>query len=375
MSYRQFHFEQEPFKPSLKFPMRGRDEEWKKITAFLSESLQGQGTRGFLLLSDYGYGKTFFMNKIREQLEDPNSNLPKSEETICSPVVLAETEPASSTSFEYVTKVFEGIGCSRIFEIAGNIREADIALKDFSRSFKPILEGLLKESEEAFLWLTGVTLTPEQRKALNVTSKFNSKDSLVVFLDFLRMMKLAGFSNLVVLVDEFEYAVNVYSQKNLTSLFHTFKNIYDKFTAGGGSTNFANHIQFLAMTPRGWEVVTDLEAMKKKVGGGGITPWLERMRFEKNQLTLGPVSDEAGMQIITDRINEMRVKFKKVPYNTFPFIQPSFFDQMLKMSGGKPRNLLDFSEIVLEEAAKQGLKEISGADAVRILQGYGLASK
>ena len=374
MAFREYYFQREPFTPALDVPMRGRESEWKAIRAFLSDSFQGDRVRAFLILGDYGYGKTFILNKIREKIEDPKSGIPNADKTLGTTVLFAETEPASSISYEYVTRVLLGIGELKLKEIAVTLaKSAQDKMQSFSRDFNAVIRGLVEGKREAFLWLTGETLSASERANLGVQSKFHPRSSLLVFMDFLKAMKFSGYNNLLVLIDEFEYAVNIYSERKLTSLFHTFKNIYDRFTAGGGVQQYAKHIQIIAATPRGWDVVTDLEAtLRKRTGGGGISPWIDRMMFKRNQIILGPIANKAARQIIVDRIRKERMKHKVVPFETFPFIHPSFFDTIVEVSEGKPRYLLDFSGIVLEEAARKDLKEINGKNAREILETYGL---
>ena len=374
MAYREYLFEREPFLPALDVEMRGRDDEWKRIEAFLEESFQGNRTRAFLVLADYGYGKTFIFNKIREKVSDPNSQIKGSDKTITASIVLAETEPASSISYEYITNIMYNIGKKRIREISRKIPRR--SLGDFSNNFRIVMKGVREGKDEAFKWLIGETLTSQERSNIGVVRKFHPTESLRILLDFLKAMKKVGYENLLVLIDEFEYAINVYSEAKLTQFFHTFKNIYDHFVAEGGSRVFAKHIQIIATTPRGWDVVTDLEAkLRRTKGGGGLTPWLERMRFERNKVTLGPLSKKSAKQIILDRIEKERMKFAQVEYKTFPFIHPSFFDEIIKVSRGNPRTILDFSEIVLEEGARRKFKEIDGKVARKLLLEFGLVKE
>ena len=46
--------------------------------------------------------------------------------------------------------------------------------------------------------------------------KFPANESLNILMDFLRFLKICGYENLLVLLDEFEYAINVYSEQKLT---------------------------------------------------------------------------------------------------------------------------------------------------------------
>jgi len=371
MAFEEYGFEREPFLPELQVPMRGREEEWEKITVFLNESLAGSRIRGFLILSDYGYGKTYMLNKIREEMDNPQSSINYSAVTIRVSIKLGRTEPEKSISYEYITKIFFSIGIEKWIQISKKIRKNK--MKEFTKNFQLVITGLKSNNDVAFDWLSGETLTSSERTSLGVKTKFHPRQATTIFMDFLHAMKMAGYLNLLILIDEFEYAVNVYSEAKLTALFHTFKDIYDDFNEQGGHDYYAKHIQMIAMTPRGWTVVTDLEAKYKRgVGGGGITPWLDRMRFERDQVTLGPLDNKSSKEILTDRINRVRLRYKKLPYETFPFIEPSFFDVMIQIAKGKPRDLLDFSEIVLEEAIRKKKREINGDIVLSIMNEYGL---
>ena len=78
------------------------------------------------------------------------------------------------------------------------------------------------------------------------------------------------------------------------------------------------------------------------------------------------------MELLKDRIKRERMKYKEVSYETFPFVHPSFFDKIIELSERKPRYLLDYSEIVLEEAARINLPEINGENVEEILRKYGI---
>lgn len=369
MSYEKYYFKREPFLPDLDVKMLGREKEWDQIEAFLNESLAGNRIRSFLIIGDYGFGKTFTLNKIRESIEAPDSIIRNADKTLCVQIVLAETEPAGSISHEYVTKIFYSIGKEALFKISKRAPNADLA--GLSRKFDMIANALINEKEEAFSWLIGETLSSSEKREIGVRRKFAPTESLSILMNFLRFLKICGYENLLVVLDEFEYAVNVYSEQKLTALFHTFKNIYDRFIERSAEY-YAKHIQIIALTPKGYDVINDLEKrLRKKTGGGGISPWMERMRFERNQVSLRPLDDDSARELLIERIERERLKYKEVSYKTFPFVHPSFFDEMIKISKGKPRNLLDYSEIVLEEAARRDIKEIDGELVLKILEEYG----
>jgi hypothetical protein len=369
MAYEKYYFKREPFLPDLEVKMHGREKEWKEIIAFLNESLAGNIIRSFLIIGDYGFGKTFILNKIREAIEDPRASIRNANKTLCVQIRLAETEPATSISYEYVTKIFYNISMPTLFKILKNYHPKNTT---FSKTFQSIVKALGSGKEEAFRWLTGESLSSEEKNEIKIRKKFEPRQSLSIFMEFLKLLKICGYKNLLVLLDEFEYAINVYSEAKLTSLFHTYKNIYDRFVEDGGVNRYAKHIQIIALTPRGYDVINDLEKkMRIRTGGGGISPWMERMRFERNQVSLAPLRNDAAKAILMERIERERVK-KEVSFKTFPFVHPSFFDTIIEVSKGKPRNILDYSEIVMEEAAREDLKEIDGKFARKILEDYKL---
>jgi len=370
MSFQKYAFNREPFLSDISVQMHGREEEWEKIIEYLNESLTGNRIRSFFLIGDYGFGKSFTISKIISEVMKEDSTITNANKTLIAYVVLAETVTAPNISWEYVTKIMVNIGKKNIFDIASNFKQPKKI--SFSERFSVIIEGLKNEKDEAYKWLTGETLDSSERSSLGISSKLQYGESLSVLMDFLKFIKLCGYENLLVLIDEFEYAVNVYSEQKLTELFHTFKNIYDYFVKNGDAEIYAKHIQIIAITPKGYDHINELEKKLRGKTGGGIVPWMERMRFERNQVSLKPLDDENSKLLLEDRIKKERTKNRKVSYETFPFIKPSFFEAIIGVSHGKPRNLLDFSEIVLEEAIRRDYKEIDGKIALYILSEYKL---
>nr|MDO8081714.1 DUF2791 family P-loop domain-containing protein [Candidatus Freyarchaeota archaeon] len=370
--YREYLFEGPLFNPSFEYEIRGREKELDKIKNFLKEAFEEESVRSMLVLGDYGYGKSFMLYKIQKMVE--KKEIEGAEKTITAWVVIAETEPVGAISYEYVTNIFKDIGPNQLFEIASKLNLDQI--EKFKEPFKSILRGLKDRKESAFNWLMGETQDAREKKELGVKRKLKTSEVLNIFMDFLEAMKTSGYDNLLVLLDEFEYAVNVYSEVKLTQLFHTFKSIFDRFIKFGDASRFAKHIQVIAMTPKGFDAITDLETkLRKSTGGGGITPWLSRMRFDINHVILGPLDKEAVTQIIKDRIEAHKVPFKERPFETFPFIHPEFFDMIYLYSGGNPRDVLYLTDIVLKKAAKDNIKEITGKYTEAVLKEYGIVKQ
>lgn len=371
MKYRDYGFKDNPFDDdSLDYPMKGREKEGKKIKQLLDKSLTGKGSKTILILGDYGYGKTFTLEKIVEGFN--NNKFEKSKKSIVASIRLAESEPEARIGLSFVVKIFYEIGFKKLINIAKKVKNQKKI--ELSSDMMNILKALKEENLSAFEWLIGESLSLSEKKDIGI-KKILSKSSqgLKILYDFQKVLKLAGYDNLVILIDEFEYVVNVYSEKQVTTILHTFKEIYDEFirVTTKKPKSIANLIFIIAMTPKGWDFLVETEAkLIKKTGGGGITPWMERIRPEEFTIYLDPLSKSSATELIKDRINRKRLSYMKPPYKTFPFIHPEFFNVIYKSSEGIPRFILRYSDIVLDHAQNEGIKEITGEYAEKVLKKY-----
>ena len=372
MKQRDYGFKENPFvDESLDYPMKGRQKEWSRIQRLLAKSLTEKGSKTMLIIGDYGYGKTFMLEKIVEGFI--NNEFEKSKKCLVSSIRLAESEPEARIGLSFVIKIFYEIGFKRLVKIAKEVKDPHEAR--LSSDVIKILEALKKENLTAFEWLTGESLSPSDKKGINV-KKILSKSSqaLKLLYDFQKILKLAAYDNLVVLIDEFEYVVNVYSEKQVTMILHTFKEIYDEFirVSTKKPRSMVNLIFIIAMTPKGWDYLVETEAkLIKKTGGGGITPWMERIRPEEFTVNLGPLSKSATTELIKDRIDKKRLDYTKPPpYPTFPFIHPEFFDVIYDASEGIPRFIIRYCDLILGNALEEGIREITGEYAKKVLQKY-----
>jgi len=373
MNERDYGFKEPPFDiDSLDYPMQGRENEWRGIKGLIERSLGGSGSKTILILGDYGYGKTFILEKIAGGFV--SSEFEGAKKSVVASIRLAESEPEARIGLSLVSKIFYEIGYEKLVEIAKKIDGRE--LNKLEPNMRIILKALKNGNRNAFEWLIGESLSPTEKKELGIKRILSkSSQAVKVLYEFQKALKLAGYNNLVVLIDEFEYVVNVYSEKQVTTILHTFKEIYDEFIRVNTRepNSIVNFIFIIAMTPRGWDYLTETEAkLSRKTGGGGITPWMERIRQEKYKVVLGPLNKKAITLMIEDRIERKRVEYKKFPYKTFPFIHPQFFDVIYEASGGIPRDVLNYCDIVLDNATSEGLKEISGKDTERILKKFNL---
>lgn len=144
---------------------------------------------------------------------------------------------------------------------------------------------------------------------------------MLVFHNFLKFLKHAEIENIYLLIDEFEYVVTVYNQKQIDAILYFFKEIYDEY--GNNPDSLAKTIFIIAMTPGCWEFLTNMEARK---GGGGIIPWMDRVNPKINKIELLPLSEKNTEILLVDRIKENRTNHAEtLPHKSWPFISPEFF--------------------------------------------------
>jgi hypothetical protein len=375
MEYRDYGFKENPFLDSLGYHMRGREGEWSKIKSILDKFLAESGSRTVLILGDYGYGKSFILEKIVEGFY--KGKFKNSQKSLVASIRLAESEPEAKIGWSFVTKIFSEINFEKLIDIAGKV--PNLKGIRISSDLENILSALKEEKKVAFEWLIGESLSAADKKEIGV-KKILSKSSQAIGLlyDFQKVLKLTNYDNLVVLIDEFEYVVNVYSEKQVTTILHTFKEIYDEYVRATTKRpqSMVNLIFVIAMTPKGWDFLVETEAkLSKKTGGGGITPWMDRIRPAEYTVLLGPLSKSGVTEIIKDRIEAKRLEYKKYPYKTFPFIHPEFFDYIYEISEGNPRFVLQRCELVLDKAIKDEVKEIDAKYSKKILQEFSIVPK
>ena len=249
------------------------------------------------------------------------------------------------------------------------LREAD--LSGFQSRFSRLFKSLEQDSELAYLYITGQKLLTTELRNMGLNSPISdSPTGLSLFFDFLRVVKLAKYSSFLVLIDEFEY-ISTLGEKKITQVLNTFREIYDKvgFFEAKYKGMIANPIFVFATSPGGWETLRDLERVaRRKTGGGGIAPFMERIS-PRDMVTLGPFSLENTIELLTKRLSEVREG--TVKDHLYPFDRGAV-DYIHRLSFNKPRNVIQYCGILLEDAAQEELAKIDASTAEEILKKYGI---
>jgi hypothetical protein len=248
-----------------------------------------------------------------------------------------------------------------------------IDFSKFESKFAKIFEAIANNDRDALKYVTGEKISARTLQRYDLHSPLSdSPVGIELFFEFLRAITFAGYQNFLLLVDEFEYITSVLAEKKITQILNTFRQVYDDF--GSYDQRFAGGVAkpifVFAISPGGWDSLVELDkATRKKTGGGGIAPFIERIS-KKDMIRLKAFSLEDSMELVGLRLKEARAKQVKDPL--WPFTKRCV-EFVHKVSFNKPRNVLQYCGILLEDALDQKIQEIDIKDARRILGKYGIS--
>ncbi|MBA7504307.1 hypothetical protein ES706_02941 [subsurface metagenome] len=358
---------------SYEHKMANREKEWNNITASLISAFEGRGPRYFVLLGDYGMGKTYMLEQIYNWLSEGEAKrdvfvvYTKGDVLYEKRLALLESEPKwAKFGLDLVMRIFANIDREKLIDV---LQKAN--LKDFKSKFIKVFETLKSNKEVGFKYITGEKLGAKDFQQLGVDSSItDSQTSLALFFDFLRVIHRAGYNNFLVLIDEFEYLA-AQGESKIIKILNTFREIFDDF--GDYSRRYAEaiakpHFMF-ATSPGGWDRLTELEvALTKKIGGAGIAPFMRRLS-KRDMVALEPFTKEKTLELVELRLSEARMKELKDPL--FPFTQKAI-EHVHELSLYKPGNVIQYCGILLEDALNEGLEKIDEKGAKKILHKYGI---
>ena len=379
---KDYNLKENPFDIfSHRHKMANRKDEWEKITRCLSSAFKEKYPRIFILTGDYGCGKTYMLEQIFTWVSESKETAravfviyisPGAQVMFGPRLSIMETEPRwQKFGLSLITRIFDNIGRTKLAKALKKIPVKKIEKLEFGKVF----EGLRNSEEVAFNWVSGKKLTAKELKTLGVSSNLSdSPTGLKLFFDFLKAIRMAGYASFLLLLDEFEYIPSILGEKKITQILNTFREIFDSFGMHEDLEPgmYANPIFIFAASPGGWTRLEKLEKdALKKTGGGGIAPFMERIN-KKDIIDLKPFSLDKTMELVKLRLSEVRVKPMNDPF--FPFTEDCI-KYIHEASLNKPRNVIQYCKILIEDALEKEIKRIDVKKAKSILDGYGISSE
>ena len=350
--------------------MADRKEEWSLIQSSLKSAFSGAGPRILLLLGDYGIGKTFILEKIYQSLlENKKVFVVRGNVLYEKRLAIMESEPRlAKFGLDFIIRIFENIEREKLTNVMKKID-----LKKFQSKFKKIFQALGNNDANAFNYISGRKVPPKILQEYEIASPLSdSPMGIEFFFDFLRAIKLAEYDSFLLLIDEFEYITSVLGEKKITQILNTFRQIYDDFGVYHRrfSAKVAKPIFMFAISPGGWDSLEELDkAARKKTGGGGIAPFMERIS-KKDMISLKAFSQGDSLELVKLRLGEARIK--KIEDPLLPFTKECI-QYVHRLSFNKPRNVIQYCRILLEDSLEKGIMEIDLKAAKGILGKYNIS--
>ena len=355
--------------------MADRKETWEIITKSLEAAFAGKGPRYFVILGDYGVGKSYTLEQIfkwvsREKaLADVFVEYSGTDVLYERRLALQESEPRwSKFGLDLIMRIFDNMDPARLTMVMQKAK-----LDEIKSRFQSLFMAVRDNNEYAIRYLRGDKIPTKESEIFGGLSPItDSPTSLALFFDFLLVIYSAGYSSFLLLVDEFE-KISEQGERRISQILNTFRTIFDNF--GDYEARYkgqiAKPIFTFATSPGGWDHLRELEAAAiKKTGGAGIAPFMERVS-PRDIIRLQPFSLENTMELVATRLAETRLSTKEAVEPLFPFMERAV-QYVHEVSFNKPRNAIQYCGILLEDALQQDLGIIDINDASSILQKYGI---
>jgi len=357
------------------FPMVGRQKTKNELKATIGSMLEAGGAHLLVLPGGYGLGKTFFLLKSKELLSEQKF-LP--EKAIAAFIKALPYKPPTKYYVYLWSKIVEDLQIESFKSLRKEVTKSaqqestgeDSFLGSLDQSFRNAMLKIGSDQEQQiFNWLKCVKLTTKMKEKLGISYNIDSDDSAEsVLYEFLKLLKLIGYSGLVILVDEFEYVFTVGKAKSIQFVV-AYKLLRDKTNERLSTRHdLAGLVFVLACSPGVWEKLVEFsKEYEVEKGGPGLAPFMQRVRILPELETL---TDNETTELIRTRLGQARIPGSKVdPLHPFTGKYPLYIREK---SSGRPRGIISYSSYVLEDALKLGQNEVSDDLADKILRDQGL---
>lgn len=364
---------------SHRHKMANRKAEWEKITKYLSSAFKDRYPRILVLLGDYGSGKTYMLEQIYRWASKEKGLKEEVFVVFVSPgaqvlfgprLSIMETEPRwRQFGLSLVARIFDNIERDKLVSVFQKVPLAKLE----KLRFRKVFEGLRNNEDVAFKYISGQRLYAKDLRKLELSAHLSdSPTGLRLFFDFLRVIKMARYASFLLLLDEFEYIPSIFGEKRITQILNTFREILDSFgmLEDREPGKHVNPVFVFAISPGGWDRLEKLEKdALKRTGGGGLVPFMERIT-KRDFVELRAFSLEDTTELVKLRLSEARVKPMDDPF--FPFTKECI-KYIHEVSLMKPRNVIQYCKILIEDALESGTSLIDEKAARKILTRYGIS--
>jgi len=336
-------------------------DQWNKV---LDDALKTP-TSNFLafIIGTYGMGKTLSLLKIvRESTEKGAYSIYLN--------LLSEQRP-KNPGLDFLLRIIRSIELDKI-----NVTRKDLALirevlPDGGNAFEKIFfPGNEDEKRLAISFVKGeIKPTQAQLKSMGVLRRIDDVDIAKEYLiGILYILKVLGYSTLVVAADEFEYLFSIVPKPAQPIYLALLRRLFDlpAFIPEKLRSKVANMALFVGTSEDGMMRLTVLENIEKSTGGP-IQPLMRRVNA---RIPLGPLNRKYVRELIERRLRLNRVKgvFEKDPL--IPFTE-GFVGYVNKLTRGRPSDVIERCDHVLDAGLAQRVPRLTSEFAKEVFKERG----
>lgn len=359
---KKYQLERNPFldyaaqKEHLKFWVNREEDvnKWKKV---LSDALQGRANFIAFIIGDYGMGKSLSLFKIVEECEEYNGFFP---------VLMSfrGEEKPRKPGMDFIQRIFKSIDFNRIKAKKKDVEKLQVISKEAKNIYEKILFGKGEVKDIALYFLRG-ELRPSlsQMRKIGVLRKIDDIDiAKEYFKGLLYLLKLTGFSTLVLAIDEFEYLFSLVTKAQQPIYLAALRKLYDLPLRLNGD-KLANIAFFLAVSKSGAAKLRELEKIEIGMEAAAV-PLMRRVSLEKE---LDPLSKEATKELVAKRLKYNRTKGKFEKYPLIPYTE-DFVGFIYKSTAGDPGDIVKKCGHILDLGLKYRVAALNKEFAKKALQ-------
>ena len=363
-SYEQYKLKSNPF-PHAGIPddrellYVDREKELKIIEDVIKSALRGHSSH-LLIIGNYGNGKTHTLRYIKQQLESQRDDV----------IAVYISNPGDSFTALY-SRFFHALGLKTVENLIWLFLEKISGVSDLKEkvhSGETLLPELLKIAVKkicdivgyedfattllkfilddykllSWRYITGESLSSEQRKVLDVISNIDSDDkALRAFIGFKRFTHFLGFKLMCILIDEFE-SVQALHPRARQRLLNGIRHIIDLSPIG--------LCLIIACSPEAWSsIFSEYHAFSERI-------------FRK--VILRPLTKDEAYMFITSYLSHQRTQYDHDDINAiYPFTEDAI-ELIYRASEGNVRRLLMICNQAIDAGLNRGCP-ILNADVLR----------
>lgn len=329
-------------------------EEWEKV---LSDASHGKSNFIAFIIGDYGMGKTLSLFKIIEVCKESKNFFPVG-------LSFRGEEKTKKPGPDFIQRIFKFIDFSQIKIEKKDIEKLEVISKEVRNIYEKIFFGEDEVKYMALYFLRGELMpTQSQMRKLGILRKIDDIDiAKEYFKALLCLLKIAGFSTLVLAIDEFEYLFSLVTKSQQPIYLAALRGLYD-LPLQLNDDKLVNIAFFLAVSKDGSRKLKELEEIKTGIETAAI-PLMRRVNLEKE---LEPLSKEATKELIAKRLRYNRIKGKFELNPLIPYTE-DFVDFIYESTAGKPGDIIKKCGHILDLGLKYRIPELNKEFAKDALQ-------